>query len=100
MYKYKQSWKIPYANLKWNLNFSKTCEDLKTIVYDRKYLIPGWLIGRMAKVHNGQKLKIFSVNPKMIGHKFGEFVPTKIRGSAYAKRRFLKKRKKERKKRR
>jgi ribosomal protein S19 len=98
MYKSKQSWKIPYVNLKWNFRFVKNIDNLKGAVYERKYIIPKYLISEKVKIHDGKDLKSFLVKPNMVGHKFGEFVPTKVRGKVMFEHRSLKKKKKDRKK--
>ena len=52
----------------------------KTIIktWSRKSTILPQFIGLTFGVHNGRKFIPVSVNENMVGHKFGEFSPTRI----------------------
>jgi len=73
-------WKGPFVEL----NLLKKAE--KTRESGRKEVIKTWsrrstilpqFVGLTFGVHNGQKFVPVMVNEQMIGHKFGEFAPTR-----------------------
>jgi len=46
-------------------------------VWSRSFLIPKAFIGLSFQVHNGSKLVLLKVTAKMVGYRFGEFVPSR-----------------------
>lgn len=44
----------------------------------RNTLITPGFINKTIKIHNGKELKSILIQPELIGHKFGEFIYTKI----------------------
>ena len=65
-------WKSIYTNKK-NLNNEKKL----ITMYSRSNTITKEYIGFTIKIHNGIRFYDIVVNEKMIGHKFGEFSPTR-----------------------
>lgn len=47
--------------------------------YSRTSVILPQFIGKTIKVHNGRKFISIKINSDMIGHKLGEFAPTRAR---------------------
>jgi len=69
----RSCWKGPFI-LK--LFFKKNSYSIKTL--SRNSLIMPKYLNLNFEVHNGKKFTKISVTKNMIGHKFGEFVPTRI----------------------
>lgn len=68
----RSSWKPIYVNKE---NFSN---DKKIItIYSRSNKITAEYIGFIAKIHNGIRFYDINITDKMVGHKFGEFSPTR-----------------------
>lgn len=61
----------------------------KLPVLARGYEITAYVIGLTCNVHSGKKLVTLTLTDEMIGHKIGEFIPTR------AKFEFKKKKKKK-----
>ena len=51
-------------------------EAIKT--YARRCTIPPEFVGRKFEVHNGKVFKAVLVTEDMVGHKLGEFAPTRV----------------------
>ena len=84
----RAKWKGFYTDEKF-LNNSKTLKKTKLIpTISRKASIVPRLVGKIFKIHSGKTFSKITVLKEMIGHKFGEFTPTR------AKFAFKKKRKK------
>lgn len=72
--KYKQKF-IPYfLQKKINLNKKKPIK-----VQQRNAVITNECIGLEFFVHNGKDYIPIIINPKMVGHKFGEFAFTRVK---------------------
>lgn len=69
----RSCWKGPFI-LK--LFLKKNSYSIKTL--SRNSLIMPKYLNLNFEVHNGKKFTKISVTKNMIGHKFGEFVPTRI----------------------
>ena len=46
-------------------------------VWSRSFIIPKAFIGLSFQVHNGSKFILLKVTAKMVGYRFGEFVPSR-----------------------
>ena len=73
--------KGPYIDFKLekkvdNLNDSNKKEVIKT--WARRSTIPPSFVGHTFAVHNGNKFIPVFVSENMVGHKLGEFAPTRI----------------------
>nr|YP_010377371.1 ribosomal protein S19 [Nitzschia dissipata]QYB23058.1 ribosomal protein S19 [Nitzschia dissipata] len=69
----RSQWKGPYfknADLKTNV---------KTKIITKNSTIIPKLVGNTAKVYSGRKFIKISITEEMIGHKVGEFTPTRER---------------------
>lgn len=64
----------------------------KIIIFERNFEITSTMVGLTCQVHNGKKYIKLNVSEVMVGHKFGEFVPTRVKFI------FVKKKKKRKKK--
>jgi small subunit ribosomal protein S19 len=75
----RTKWKGPYVETKLLINsqklLSKSKKILKTISRNSE-IIPNF-IGMTFNIYNGKKFINLTVTEKMIGHKFGEFSPTR-----------------------
>ena len=49
----------------------------KLILLERSIEITSQVIGKTFHVHNGQKYLTLSITEEMVGHKVGEFIPTR-----------------------
>ena len=61
--------------LKYNRNLAK--EKKVITIYSRSNTITKGYVGFTVKIYNGIRFYDIIVNTKMIGHKFGEFSPTR-----------------------
>jgi len=73
--------KGPYIDFKLerkveNLNNSNKKEVIKT--WARRSTIPPTFVGHTFAVHNGNKFIPVFVSENMVGHKLGEFAPTRL----------------------
>ena len=71
-------------------NFQVSAEDLKKLqdeynelifkkhkVWSRSFVIPKTFVGLSFQVHNGSKFVLLKITEKIVGYRFGEFVPTR-----------------------
>lgn len=65
----RSKWKGPLVKLKDNQK--------KLPLLPRNYEITSQIVGLTCNVHSGKKFVKLSLNDEMIGHKVGEFVPTR-----------------------
>ena len=73
-------WKGPFVELSLLKKAEKTRESGRKEViktWSRRTTILPQFVGLTFGVHNGQKFVPVMVNEQMIGHKFGEFAPTR-----------------------
>ena len=81
--------KGPYVHYKLNRKVEKNIQDNKKAViktWSRRSTILPQFVGLTFGVYNGQKFVPVTVNEQMVGHKLGEFSPTRsFRGHAGAK---------------
>lgn len=68
----RSSWKTTFINTE----FLNAANKIIT-VYSRSTIIIPEYIGFTAKIYNGIRFYETIINEKMIGHKFGEFSPTR-----------------------
>lgn len=52
-------------------------EQQKLLILPRSYEITSQVVGLTCNVHSGKKFVKLSLSDEMIGHKVGEFVPTR-----------------------
>ncbi len=84
-------WKGPYVDEKLNRKVEKMIQDgqkrpLKT--WSRACTITPNFVGHTFEVHNGKKFIKVYVTEQMVGHKLGEFAPTRFfkgHGAAHTK---------------
>lgn len=77
----RSEWKGPYINLKSLETLEKSKKNyIKTTVSRNSAILPKF-IEQVLKVYNGKKFVEIRVTEEMIGHKFGEFSPTRKRFS-------------------
>lgn len=67
----RSKWKGPLIKLR----------DIKTRlpILPRNYEITSQIVGLVCNAHSGKKFVKLTINDEMIGHKIGEFVPTRER---------------------
>lgn len=56
---------------KYNIN------DKNIVTLNRNYVITSQIIDMVCQVHNGKNFSKLSIDERMIGHKIGEFFPTR-----------------------
>lgn len=61
-------------------NITKKWSNLKTIKTDRRNIIlTKKLLGKRLKIHNGRRYFDININENMLGHRLGEFAPTRLK---------------------
>jgi small subunit ribosomal protein S19 len=65
----RSKWKGPFIKTKTISN--------KLLLFPRNYEITSKVVGLTCHVHSGKKLVKLSLTDEMIGHKIGEFSPTR-----------------------
>lgn len=65
----RSNWKGPFVK---KLDFS-----IKLPLLPRNYEITSKIVGLTCNVHSGRAFVKFNITDEMIGHKVGEFVPTR-----------------------
>jgi len=72
-------WKGPFIcnNIIFDLKNNNSLNTVKTT--SRSTTVLPFLIGKTVKLHNGKFYISIKVTEEMIGHKLGEFVPTRLR---------------------
>jgi small subunit ribosomal protein S19 len=70
-------WKGPYIqkNIIQSIFLKENIKEIKT--YSRKSIITPKLIGLNFLIHNGKSFLKLKISEEMIGHKLGEFSPTR-----------------------
>ena len=76
-------WKGPYVEKSFlKKEFKQTKENQKIIkTWSRTTTILPYLLGKEIQVYNGKRFLSIHITEQMIGHKLGEFVPTRARFS-------------------
>ena len=75
----RANWKVPFIQkslLEKSLKL-KNNKKLKLKTWSRNSAIVNSLIGTQLEVHNGKNFIKFKILEAMLGHKLGEFVPTR-----------------------
>jgi small subunit ribosomal protein S19 len=73
----RTKWKGPYVEiLLLTSNSEKIRNIVKKTISRNSEIIPNF-VGMNFSIHNGKKWLKLTVTEKMIGHKFGEFLPTR-----------------------
>jgi len=67
----RSKWKGPFIE--------KAILKKKLITWSRKSTILPFLLGHSITVYNGRKFIKIKITEDMIGHKLGEFVPTRVK---------------------
>ena len=73
--------KGPYVHYKLNRKVEKNIQDNKKTViktWSRASMITPDFVGQTIGVHNGRQFIPVYINENMVGHKLGEFSPTRI----------------------
>nr|YP_007890486.1 ribosomal protein S19 [Andalucia godoyi]AGH23980.1 ribosomal protein S19 [Andalucia godoyi] len=68
----RSAWKGPFVDVSLK---EKTKSRLKT--WSRSSVVIPEFVGRHMEVYNGKKFVSFTVTEEMVGHKLGEFAPTR-----------------------
>lgn len=65
---------------KWKGPFTKKIDvNTKLPLLPRNYEVTSHVIGLTCNVHTGKKFTILTLTDEMIGHKMGEFIPTRVK---------------------
>lgn len=65
---------------KWKGPFTKKIDvNTKLPLLPRNYEVTSHVIGLTCNVHTGKKFVILTLTDEMIGHKIGEFIPTRVK---------------------
>lgn len=65
---------------KWKGPFTKKIDiTTKLPLLPRNYDVTSHVIGLTCNVHTGKRFVTLTLTDEMIGHKIGEFIPTKVR---------------------
>jgi small subunit ribosomal protein S19 len=70
----RAKWKGPYVN---KTSHFKNSELYRTPALPRSFEITSKIVGSTFNVYTGQKFIAISITDDMIGHKIGEFCPTR-----------------------
>jgi small subunit ribosomal protein S19 len=68
-------WKGPFIDPKLLLSISQRT----TNTYGRNSVIPPSFVGRIFEIYNGKNFIKVKITEEMVGHKLGEFAPTKLK---------------------
>jgi small subunit ribosomal protein S19 len=77
----RSTWKGPFIEksfFKQSLK-KQTNKKIELKTWSRKSTILPYLVGKIVNIHNGKKFLKLKINEQMLGHKLGEFVPTRAR---------------------
>ena len=76
----RSSWKVPFVDgylLKKAKNYVESVKKIPIKIWSRRSTILPQFVGINFAVHNGKKFVPVLVSENMVGHKFGEFSPTR-----------------------
>jgi small subunit ribosomal protein S19 len=77
----RSSWKGCFSDIEIDQEYLETMETSKFLkIWNRGSTILSVYAGLKVLVYNGRNFTKFTVKSFMVGHKFGEYVPTKIMG--------------------
>ena len=71
----RSNWKTPFIDKSLLTNFSK--KNKKKITWSRRSTIYPVCVGLKLSIHNGKDMLNRKIKPEMVGHKLGEFAPTR-----------------------
>lgn len=72
----RSKWKGPYIKI----SLVKKLKDKKRIkIYSRNSTVSPDFVGKKVSIHNGKLFLALNLKEKAIGHKLGEFVPTRVK---------------------
>lgn len=71
----RSNWKTPFIDKSLLTNFSK--KKKKKITWSRRSTIYPVSVGLKLSIHNGKNMLNRKIKPEMVGHKLGEFAPTR-----------------------
>ncbi len=77
----RSSWKVPYVDgylLNKVREYNNSPKKQVVKIWSRRSTILPHFVGVNFAVHNGRKFVSLLVTEGMVGHKFGEFAPTRI----------------------
>nr|YP_010377447.1 ribosomal protein S19 [Hemiaulus sinensis]QYB23183.1 ribosomal protein S19 [Hemiaulus sinensis] len=79
----RAKWKGPYVQKSLLSQFSNKKSNSKNEIttYSRKSVIIPLFVGSTVNIHNGKTFSKIKITENMIGHKLGEFSPTRKRFS-------------------
>lgn len=83
----RSKWKNPYIK---HLTQNITKKN-QVLSLNRSYEITPHTVGKTFKIHNGKIFVKLLVTDEMIGHKAGEFIPTRVKFTFKKKRKLKKK---------
>ena len=70
--------KGPYIAPKLYRKVSQAAEGISIKTYSRASTIMPEMIGKVIMVHNGKQFIPVKINENLVGHKLGEFAPTRL----------------------
>jgi small subunit ribosomal protein S19 len=76
----RSAWKVPFIDgylLKKTRDYLNSSKKQVIKIWSRRSTILPQFVGINFAVHNGKKFVSVSVSEGMVGHKFGEFAPTR-----------------------
>jgi small subunit ribosomal protein S19 len=77
----RSNWKGCFSDIKVDCLYSETEDSNKFLkIWNRGSTVLSIYVGLRVLVYNGRNFTKFTVKSFMVGHKFGEYVPTKIMG--------------------
>lgn len=75
----RAKWKGPFIDENSLKNLQKSKKNYTKITVSRNATILPKFIESTVEVYNGKKFSDITITEEMVGHKFGEFVPTRKR---------------------
>jgi small subunit ribosomal protein S19 len=76
----RSSWKLPYIDLNLLFNLGKyKKKSHKISSLSRKSTILPIFFHKNFSIYNGKKFIDLNIQPSMLGHKLGEFAPTRVK---------------------
>jgi small subunit ribosomal protein S19 len=75
----RSSWKGPFIEKSFFKLRLKKQNKTELKIWSRKSTILPYLVGQTINIHNGKKFLKLKITKQMLGHKLGEFVPTRAR---------------------
>lgn len=75
----RSNWKGPFIEKSLFQKDLKTNKNLKINTLSRKSTVLPFLIGAQINIHNGKSFINLKITEEMLGHKLGEFIPTRAK---------------------